>query len=180
METLNELRLMGAWERMSAEFPWNEEQLERYKNNVDWSLVSENENVAWSLSLLERFKDRLNWKELSKNDNSHLFRPEIIRAFADRWDWTELSEKPGWTLSLVEEFKDRIDWGALTENDRLDDESLFGEAFLVKYFDHIRFSEFEFEKRRCKRVCYSSDLWGSLCNETFRKLSDEVSGLTKR
>lgn len=29
METLNELRLMGAWKKMSEDFPWNEEQLNR-------------------------------------------------------------------------------------------------------------------------------------------------------
>lgn len=58
METLNELRLMGAWMKMSEKFPWNEEQLERHKNNVDWSLVSSNEYVAWSVSLLERFKNQ--------------------------------------------------------------------------------------------------------------------------
>lgn len=30
MEALNELRTIGAWKQMSEEFPWNEEQLERF------------------------------------------------------------------------------------------------------------------------------------------------------
>lgn len=141
MEALNELRTIGAWKQMSEEFPWNEEQLERFKNNVDWNLVSANENVAWSISLIERFKNRLNWKELSQNDSNHLFQPEIIRAFADYWDWSELSGQSGWTPGLVEEFKD-----------------------------------FSYQKP-CR---FRTSLWNKLCEETYKKLSDEVSGLTKK
>ena len=176
MEALNELRTLGAWKQMSEEFPWNEEQLERFKNNVDWKLVSANENVAWSISLIERFKNRLNWKELSQNNSNHLFRPEIIRAFADYWDWSKLSGQSGWTLSLIEEFKEHIDWGELVDNSGLDDESFLNEAFLIKYYDYIQFPEFSFNTsyRFCTR------LWNILCEETYKKLSDEVSGMTKK
>ena len=176
METLNELRTICAWKKMSEEFPWNEEQLERNKNNVDWDLVSKNENVAWSISLLERFKNRLNWTELSQNDSNHLFQPEIIRVFADLWDWTELSRQSGWTPGLIEEFKERINWTELVDNSCLDDESFFNEAFLVKYFDYILFPEFSF-----KPVCrYRTSLWNKLCEETYKRLSEEVSGLKKK
>ena len=177
METLNELRQIGAWMKMSEEFPWNEEQLERYKNNVNWSLVSANEYVAWSVSLLERFKNLLNWKELSRNDSPHLFKPEIIRAFVDKWDWSELSEQSGWSLSLIEEFKDHIDWEALVDNRGLDDDGIFNEAFLIKYHDYIKFQELQVGgSRRYFRSC----LWGKLCEEGYKKLADEVSGLTKK
>lgn len=176
MEALNELRTMGAWKQMSEEFPWNEDQLERYKNNVDWNLVSANENVAWSISLIERFKTRLNWKELSKNDSNHLFQPEIIRAFADYWDWSELSGQSGWTPGLVEEFKERIDWSVLVDNGGLDDESFFTEAFFIKYFDYIQFHNFSYQKP-CR---FRTSLWNKLCEETYKKLSDEVSGITKK
>ena len=177
METLNELRTMSAWKKMSEEFPWNEEQLERYKNNVDWNLVSANENVAWSISLIERFKNRLNWKELSKNDSNHLFQPEIIRAFADLWDWSELSGQSGWTLGLVEEFKDHIDWIELVDNSSPDDEGLFNESFLIRYFNYIQFTDFTF---KVPGRYYSGNLWTRLCEETYKKMSDEVSGLTKK
>ena len=177
METLNELRQMGAWEKMSEDFPWNEEQLERYKNNVDWGKVSANEYVAWNVSLLERFKNQLNWKELSQNDSPHLFKPEIIRAFADRWDWSELSKQPGWTLSLIEEFKDHIDWEELVDNSYLDDEGIFNEAFLIKYYGYIKFQDFTI----CgSRRHYRNSLWEKLCEEEYKKLADEVSGLTKK
>lgn len=175
METLNELRLMSAWKQMSAEFAWNEEQLERYKNNVDWDLVSANENVAWSLSLLERFKNRLNWKVLSKNNSKHIFQAEIIRAFADFWDWSRLSAQDGWSLGMIEEFKDRIDWAELVNNGYLGDESFFNETFLIKYFDYIKFTNFENSFRG-----YSFSLWERLCKESYKKLSDEVSGLTRK
>ena len=176
MEALNELRTIGAWKQMSEEFPWNEEQLERFKNNVDWNLVSANENVAWSISLIERFKNRLNWKELSQNDSNHLFQSEIIRAFADYWDWSELSGQSGWTPGLVEEFKECIDWSALVDNGGLDDESFFTEAFFIKYFDYIQFKDFSHQKP-CR---FRTSLWNKLCEETYKRLSDEVSGLTKK
>ena len=178
METLNELRQIGAWMKMSEEFPWNEEQLERYKNKVNWSLVSANEYVAWSVSLLERFKNRLNWKELSGNDSPHLFKPEIIRAFVDKWDWTELSKQSGWTLSLIEEFKDHIDWEELVDNSRLDDEGVFNEAFLIKYHGYIKFQNFQVGGPW--RLYSINCLWGKLCDEECKKLSDEIYGFTKR
>ena len=176
MEALNELRTLSAWKQMSQEFPWNEEQLERFKNNVDWNSVSANEIVAWSISLIERFKNRLNWKVLSQNNSNHLFQPEIIRAFADYWDWSALSGLSGWTLSLIEEFKERIDWGELVDNRLLDDESFLNEAFLIKYYDYIQFPEFLFNTSYCSRT----RLWYKLCEETYKKLSDEVSGMTKK
>lgn len=176
METLNELRLMGAWEKMSEDFPWNEEQLERYKNNVDWGKVSANEYVAWNVSLLERFKNQLNWKELSQNDSPHLFKPEIIRAFVDRWDWSELSKQSGWSLSLIEEFKDHIDWEEFVYT-FLDDESVFNEAFLIKYHDYIKIQDFSVSSSRRH---FRNSLWEKLCEEVYKKLADEVSGLTKR
>lgn len=177
METLNELRLMGAWMKMSEKFPWNEEQLERYKNNVGWSLVSSNEYVAWSVSLLERFKNQLNWKELSGNDSPHLFKPEIIRAFVDKWDWSELSKQSGWTLSLIEEFKDHIDWSELVDNGYLDDEGIFNEAFLIRYHDYIKFHDYSVG---CSCRHFRNSLWEKLCEEGYKKLADEVSGLTKK
>lgn len=176
MEALNELRTLGAWKMMSEEFPWNEEQLERYKNNVDWNLVSGNENVAWSISLIERFKDRLNWKELSGNRSKHIFRPEIIRAFVDLWDWKELAGQSGWTLPLIEEFKDHLDWVELMENNHFDDDSFLNEAFLIKYYDFIPSPEYT-----CRiSIRFHGNLWNKLCEDLYKKLSDEVSGMTKK
>ncbi|MBR1550650.1 MAG: hypothetical protein IJ634_08465 [Bacteroidales bacterium] len=176
IETLNELRLLGAWKKMSKEFPWNEEQLERYKNNVDWNDVSGNQNVAWNVSLLERFKNQLNWKELSENDSPHLFKPEIIRAFVDKWDWSAFSKRSEWTISMIEEFKDHIDWSELVDI-YLDDEGIFNETFLIKYHDYIKFQDFSISSS-CRH--FRNSLWEKLCEEVYKKLADEVSGLTKK
>lgn len=114
---------------------------------------------------------------MSGNDSPHLFKPEIIRAFVDKWDWSELSKQSGWTLSLIEEFKDHIDWSELVDNGYLDDEGIFNEAFLIRYHDYIKFHDYSVG---CSCRHFRNSLWEKLCEEGYKKLADEVSGLTKK
>ena len=53
-----------AWQRVSGDYPFSAEQLEQYKDRLDWHEVSGNRNISWTASMLEKFKRRLDWHEL--------------------------------------------------------------------------------------------------------------------
>ena len=81
-----------------------------------------------------------------------------------------------WTISMIEEFKDHIDWSELVDI-YLDDEGIFNETFLIKYHDYIKFQDFSISSS-CRH--FRNSLWEKLCEEVYKKLADEVSGLTKK
>lgn len=53
---------LKTWEALSGDwdFEWDEELLEKYKDKVDWGIISCHENVIWTNSILDKFKDQVN------------------------------------------------------------------------------------------------------------------------
>lgn len=84
----------AAWKELSKNFPWTEQLLEKYRNDVDWNEISGNGNVVWTKSLLEKFKHNLDWHKLSLNCSPLLFTEDNIETFKDYWDWKNLSYNP--------------------------------------------------------------------------------------
>jgi len=56
-----------AWQELSCSINWNETQLEKYADKLDWEKVSRNDNMLWTFSMLEKFKNRINWRALSES-----------------------------------------------------------------------------------------------------------------
>lgn len=112
---------------------WDWKSLEKYKDKVDWTEISKNEDIPWDALMLEHFKNYIDWKQLSNNNNRKLFTHANLKAFADYWDWSALSEnwKINWTFSLLNRYADRWDWKKIVDNDSL--EAMFSIDFVVKY-----------------------------------------------
>lgn len=128
------------WSEISALFPWTEEQLEKYKDKIDWREVSRNCQMLWSNTMLERFKHLWDWEELSRiNDEDVakiLYTEENLIHYNDYWDWQKLSETMP-NIELVDKFVDQWDWEAIFDNSMKDTRNIKNKEFVYKYIDYI-------------------------------------------
>ena len=114
-----------AWQKLSVEFPWSEQLLEKYQDKVDWKAVSENDNMVWTASMLEKFRHFIDWDVLSRCGHQCILTAEMLERFKEYWNWSELSGNDRFDLDyeLIDRFIDRWDWTALI--DRYDESNLF-------------------------------------------------------
>lgn len=80
-----------AMKSISANYPLNNEMLNKYPNELDWEEVSDNDNISWTVAMIDRWKNILNWKVFSQTSNEAILTLEILEKFKDQWDWGELS-----------------------------------------------------------------------------------------
>lgn len=125
------------WDKLSYEFTWDEELLERNKSRVNWHWVSQNRVIVWTTSMLERFKDNIDWHELSKRGSIRLFTVEHLEVFKEYWDWAKLSCNANlpWSETLLERYADKWDWEKIIDNAEL--ENLFSMEFFERYQEYI-------------------------------------------
>ena len=129
-----------AWDKLSEEFAWTEELLEKYREQVNWQNVSHNGNIAWNTSMLEKFKEDINWHELSDRGDNRIITRKNLERFKEYWDWPSLSDNGtlNWNRSLLEQFADKWDWGKIINNWQL--EELFSMEFIERYREYIPFA----------------------------------------
>ena len=154
-----------AWKKLSREFKWNEELLQKYRSEIDWEALSRNYEMLWTASILEHFKNYINWKELSCNAPEKLLTSKIIEQFADKWDWHELSDNSNLKLSyaLLDKFADKWDWERIINRWR--DEELYTPDFFERYKEFIPAEHFQ-----------GSSLWEELVGKRFDELIEEIIG----
>ena len=134
-----------AMKSISANYPLNNEMLNKYPNELDWEEVSDNDNISWTVAMIDRWKNILNWKVFSQTSNEAILTPEILEKFKDQWDWGELSGNQSLklTFDLIDKYIDRWDWDRLI-NRWLDEESkIYSWDFLHRYEQHIPVEDFE-------------------------------------
>lgn len=149
------------WKELSENFQWTEVLLEKYQNEVDWELVSNNENIFWTVSMLERFKERINWYILSDSKNETVFTSDNLERYRNYWDWTNLSDCRvlKFSYEIIDKFIDRWDWTKLVNNYHIKECVPFGEEFFTRYAAYISLS-----------ALYDSFLWRSIVEEREKKL----------
>lgn len=153
----------SAWKKLSEEFQWTEQMLEKYKNKVDWKEISDNSNIVWTPSMLEKFKRFIDWKELSSTSCETILIEACLEQFKDYWDWSVLSDNHNLKLTyqLIDKFIDQWDWSELI-NCWQDDE-LFSFDFVERYSDKIPSGKLQ-----------DSRLWRVLIEERAKDLKLEV------
>lgn len=153
------------WKELSGHFRWTETLLEKFQNEVDWRLVSNNENILWTVPMLERFKERINWYILSDSKNETVFTPDNLERYKDYWDWTNLSDcrQLNFSYEIIDKFVDRWDWSKLANNYHVKECIPFGEKFLARYSAYIPVS-----------ALYDSFLWNSIVEERKEKLISAI------
>lgn len=149
-----------AWKDLSLDFPWTEEQLEKYRGKLDWERVSDNPNIKWTVSMLERFRRNIDWTELSNYADGDLLVPEIVERFEDEWDWKVLSGNSDLPFEVVAKYADRLDWSKLL---RFGSESLFTPEFLEMFQDYISADEFK-----------DSGLWIAMVERKEQELKKQI------
>lgn len=151
-----------AWKSLSGSYPWNESQLEQYKDKLDWEEVSGNTAMTWTVSILTKFKGKIHWDRLSSNADSYLLAPAIVEKFVNHWDWKELSENSSLPMETIDAMAEHIDWKALI--DRRYNDDAFGSTFLEKYQKYIPASALR-----------DSYLWRAIVEEKEEELKTRLS-----
>ena len=139
---------------LCLEYPLSEYIIEKYKNQLDWELLSSNEHLKWSDGLIGKFENYWIWESLSGNENLP-WSDNLIIKYSNKWNWKEkenvwdccLSENKSvkWSFNVLKEYQERIDWGMISGNtellnkypeilkefpDRLNWDSISGNEFL--------------------------------------------------
>lgn len=153
-----------AWQKLSVEFPWSEQLLEKYQDKVDWKAVSENDNMVWTASMLEKFRHFIDWDVLSRCGHQCILTAEMLERFKEYWNWSELSGNDRFDLDyeLIDRFIDRWDWTALI--DRCEKRGLFNYEFLERYGAYIPASALR-----------GSLLWRNIVEERKWQLAREIT-----
>lgn len=111
---------------ISNYYPLDLNTLLEFKENLNWQLLSANENLEWDLGNENPFEKDLNWDEINLYD--YLFglvtQKEVYYLFDFsfiKWDWKELSKNKSlpWSIELIENYKAKWDWGELSRNESL-------------------------------------------------------------
>lgn len=107
-----------AWKKVSEDFRWTEELLEKYQDKVDWPSVSRNGYIDWTPSMLEKFKHQIDWSGISALGSKMTVSVENLERFKAYWDWKELSGNSNiqWSVELLERFADKWDWVGMYGN----------------------------------------------------------------
>lgn len=98
---------------ISKNHPFSIEELNSYRELVDWDSISCNTAIPWCDMYIDEFKDKLNfsWNGLAMNPSLPITRDFLIK-FHDLFEWTYLTDNPAipWSIELLEEFKEDWAW----------------------------------------------------------------------
>ena len=77
----------------AAAFTLSIENLSEFKDVIDWDIINQRDDLKYSNILLDKFADYINWSEASKA-NTIEFSVDFIKKHIDRWDWPALFNNP--------------------------------------------------------------------------------------
>ena len=131
---------------ISQRYPFTEVQLRKYKDNVNWELISFNLKIDWTYELISEFQEQIFWKTFTSN--SRVFQDiSLIDSFAEKIDWNSSDYKYiyyniaynkgiGWNKETIEKYASKIDFKILSgsENVEWSDELLDKYLFKWHYF----------------------------------------------
>jgi len=89
-------------ERLCFSYPFTLDMLRQYKDVLDWTILSHNEQLPWSLDMMLEFESYLDFgagdtdletKWINLNQGIP-WDSAILAAFEDRWQWRELAANP--------------------------------------------------------------------------------------
>lgn len=166
-EFMQKIATEKAWERLSEEFHWSENLLEKYQDKVDWQLIVENRNIQWTIPMIQKFKNRIDWDKFSGYADEETLTEAVIEAFKDKWNWSELSRNTSLELThqLLEKYADSWDWEDIIDRytNNLFDEK--GIDFYERYKDRIPAAKLQ-----------DSRLWREIVEQRVRQLKAEITG----
>lgn len=113
-ENLEKYRDYVDWGKLSSNpsLLWDSVDLKKYSNFISWSSIGLNSSITWTLDEIRQNAKSLDFSSLSTS-HSILWSLSLIREFEELWDWTALAENESihWNEELLQLFRKRINWG---------------------------------------------------------------------
>ncbi len=138
-------------ELISCYYPLSQQQLRKYKNDLDWNKISSNENIHWNKNIINEFKDEFNWKSLTTNKSAFVDR-SLLDIFDDKIDWfgedsyfggsIALNEGIYWDIETIDKYADKINFDKLSESTTVN----WSEQVIDKYLDKWSLKELAHNK----------------------------------
>ena len=147
--------------------------LERFKELLDWELLSCDKRLDWDSEKIEQFNDKLIFKPIFDEFISNLGYDFIQRCFVNGNLPGGLSMNPNLTIEVIEHHIDLWDWEILSSNPAILDCDIF-ESSLSRFINLYGLSHnksvsldnlLEIKKRYIDAECLEGD--------TYRKFSKE-------
>jgi hypothetical protein len=106
------------FEMLARMLPLSDHYLYIHRSRLNWTLLSQNENLPWSSEFIASHHDSWNWVELSSNRGLP-WTSELIIQYEDYWYWARLSrnESLPWSTQLIDQYENRWDWGTPSDED---------------------------------------------------------------
>jgi len=97
----------------SKNVKWSNELIKKYKDLLNWTLLSENSSIKFSYGLIERFINYWNFDKLSGN-KSIAIDEDFINRYAHLIKFDKLSYIFPYDKALINKYKTKLDWGILS------------------------------------------------------------------
>ena len=156
-----------AWKQLSNDFNWSETLLEKWQDKVDWNAISENIKIQWTIPMIQKFKNRIDWDKFSRYAETETLTENVIDAFKDKWNWSELSENSNLelTFEFLDKYADRLDWEKIISHWNCSLYNEKGIEFYEKYKDFIAASTLQ-----------NTRLWDEIVCQRKKQLIAEIAG----
>lgn len=163
-EFLNSVLETEAWKMISSNNHLSMDMLDKYADKLDWNEISENRDILWTLDGINKFANRLNWSNFSGCCPDHIINEVTLQKFANRWDWTAISDRDcfynNWVL--LEKFADKADWSEVITNWDI----VKPLEFFARFQQHIPMHKLQ-----------DSRLWKSMAEERAKRILQETMGI---
>lgn len=130
------LKPLLSLDSLCEHFRWNEELLEKYQNQVNWTNIVRNKHIKWNALMIEKFKERIDWNAFSWQGPEEVFvnieyfakpnyenwhfewNEELLEKYQDQVNWTNIAQNRHikWNALMIEKFKNRINWNAFSQH----------------------------------------------------------------
>lgn len=108
---------------ISYKYPLQKYQLIKYKDILNWPLVSENIAINWTYDLISSSKNNICWDDFTVNKSA--FKDfTLLDSFSDMINWNNetnastIAKNEGlpWTIDFIEKYKSKLDFYELSSN----------------------------------------------------------------
>ena len=130
-------------ESISYYYPFTKAELQKYKDEFEWGLISYNLNIDWTFNLISEFQEQINWKAFTRNANA--FKDiSLIDVFSDRINWNSsdiesrhntIASNEGirWNKETIEKYASKINFEVLSANTNVDWSDELLDKYLYKW-----------------------------------------------
>lgn len=129
-------------ELSAAEYTcWNDDLIHKYRELLDWDLLSGNLNLRWSKELIMRYEDKWEWRALSyiiANVLEEIDFRHIIFIFKESISWSIICQGINISPLIVEDYPEHIHWQSLSSNNLFN----WSEDFVEKHKEQIDWDAF--------------------------------------